>query len=45
VGLCGEERGALEYTRVIKDMYMGVKMRVRTLMEGVKGFPIYIRLH
>jgi len=33
------------YIRVIKDMYDGVRTRVRTLVGDTNDFPIDIRLH
>ena len=34
-----------EYTRVIRDMYEGVRTRVRTVIGDTEDFPIDIGLH
>jgi len=35
----------VEYTRVIKDMYEGVRTRVRTVIGDTEDFPIDMGLH
>jgi len=35
----------IAYMRVIKDMYNGVRTRVRTLVRDTNEFPIDIGLH
>ena len=35
----------VEYTRVIRDMYEGVRTRVRTVIGDTEDFPIDIGLH
>jgi len=43
---CLERRGVLvAKMRVIKDMYNGVRTRVRTLVRGTDDFPTHIGLH
>jgi len=34
----------VEYTRVIRDMYEGVRTRVRTMIGDMEDFPIDIGL-
>jgi len=41
----GEERRAGAYIRVIKDMYDGVRTRIKTLVGDTYDFPIDIGLH
>ena len=36
---------AVAYMRVIRDMYSGVRVRVRTLVGDTEDFPIDIGLH
>ena len=36
---------SLEYTRVIRDMYEGVRTKVRTVLGDTVDFPIDIGLH
>ena len=44
--MCLEEKGvSMEYTRVIRDMYEGVRTRVRTVIGHTEDFPIDIGLH
>jgi len=43
---CLEKKGvSLDYTRVIRDMYEGVRTRVRTMIGDTKDFSIDIGLH
>ena len=43
---CLDKKGVpVEYTRVIRDMYEGVRTRVRTVIGDTKDFSIHIGLH
>jgi len=43
---CLERKGVpVEYTRVIRHMYEGVRTRFRTMMGDTEDFPIDIGLH
>ena len=43
---CLKERGMpVKYTRVIRDMYEGVRTGVRTVIGDMEDFPIDIGLH
>jgi len=43
---CLEKKGVWrEYTRVIRDMYEGVRTRVRTVIGDTEDFPVDIGLH
>ena len=43
---CLEKKGVpAEYTGVIRDMYEGVRTRVRTVIGDMEDFPIDIGLH
>ena len=40
-----KKRVPMEYMRVIRDMYEGVRTRVRTVIRHTEDFPIDIGLH
>jgi len=41
-----EKKGVpVEYTRVISDMYEGIRIRVRTVIGDTEDFPVDIELH
>ena len=43
---CLDKKGVpVEYTRVIRDMYEGVRTRVRTVIGDTQDFSIDIGLH
>jgi len=43
---CLDKKGVpMEYTRVIRDMYEGVRTKVRTVIGDTKDFSIHIGLH
>jgi len=43
---CLKERGMpVKYTRVIRDMYEGVRTGVRTMIGDMEDFPIDIGMH
>jgi len=43
---CLDKKGVpVEYTRVVRDMYKGVRTRVRTVIGDTKDFSIHIGLH
>ena len=43
--MLGKKGVPVEYTRVIRDMYEGVRTRIRTVIGDTKDFSIDIGLH